>query len=160
MRLFWIVSSIFLSLLSASAAPYADPRHHQQGRPRFSTVIPPDWTFQPEEGRYISPDGSSWFAASASPVGSESLPAHMNRFARQQGERVTYFRREPDWIAVSGFKGTRIFYRKAVVACGGKVWHHVEFEYPADRKRLMDPFVSRASYAVDHAETSDCVEGR
>jgi serine/threonine-protein kinase len=37
----------------------------------------------------------------------------MDRIARQEGETVTYFRREPDWIAVSGFKGGRIFYRKA-----------------------------------------------
>ena len=41
-------------------------------------------------------------------------------------------RRERDWIAVSGFKRSRIYYRKAVVACEGKVWHYVEFEYPAD----------------------------
>jgi hypothetical protein len=25
--------------------------------------------------------------------------------------------------------------RKAILACGGKVWHHIEFEYPASRKR-------------------------
>ena len=82
----------------------------------------------------------------------------MDRITRQEGETVTYFRREPDWIAVSGFKAGRIFYRKAVLACGGKVWHHIEFEYPAALKRRMDPFVNRASYSIDHAETIDCIE--
>jgi len=84
----------------------------------------------------------------------------MDRFARQEGETVTYFRRNPDWIVVSGFKGGRIFYRKAVIACGGTVWHHIEFEYPAARKRQMDSFVNRASYTVDHSETSDCRKAR
>jgi hypothetical protein len=46
----------------------------------------------------------------------------------QEGHRT--LRRETDWLAVSGFKGDRIFYRKAVIACGGTVWHHIEFEYP------------------------------
>ena len=78
----------------------------------------------------MSPDVSSWFAPHASPVGSEPNARHMDRIARQEGETVTYFRREPDWTAVSGFKAGRIFYRKAVLACGGKVWHHIEFEYP------------------------------
>jgi hypothetical protein len=47
-----------------------------------------------------------------------------------------------------------------VLACGGKVWHHIEFEYPAGLKRRMDPFVNRASYSVDHAENDSCEEPR
>lgn len=143
------------------AAPYRmDPRHHLEGRPNPAQVVPSGWRFRREEGRYVSADGSSWFAASASPVASEPIAAHMDRIARQDGENVTYFRREADWIAVSGFRGSRIFYRKAVVACGGKVWHYIEFEYPAARKRQMDPFVNRASYTIDHAENSDCRKRR
>jgi hypothetical protein len=84
----------------------------------------------------------------------------MDRMVRQEGEVITYFRREPDWIAVSGFKGGRIFYRKAVLACGGTVWHHIEFEYPAALKRRMDPFVNRASDSIDHAENDSCEEPR
>jgi len=157
-----ILAALFLLPLNALlAAPYrVDPRHHHEGRPNPATVVPSGWRLDREEGRYVSPDGSAWFAASASPVGSESITAHMDRFARQEGETVTYFRRNPDWIVVSGFKGGRIFYRKAVIACGGTVWHHIEFEYPAARKRQMDSFVNRASYTVDHSETSDCRKAR
>jgi hypothetical protein len=151
-----------MSATSASlAAPYRiDPRHHQDGRPNAATVIPLDWQLQRDQGRYISPDGSSWFAPHASPIGSEPIPVQMDRIAKREGEKVTYLRREPDWIAVSGFKGGRIFYRKAVVACRGKVWHHIEFEYPAALKRRMDPFVNRASYSIDHAENDSCTEPR
>ena len=158
MRVASLTSLILLATVSAPlAAPYRiDSRHHQEGRPDAATLVPPDWRLQRDEQRYVSPDGSSWFAPHASPVGSEPIARHMDRIARQEGETVTYFRREPDWIAVSGFKAGRIFYRKAVLACGGKVWHHIEFEYPAALKRRMDPFVNRASYSIDHAETTDC----
>ncbi len=157
-----LFTALFLlpGLNPLAAAIRIDTRHHQQGNPNPASVIPSDWRFERNEGRYVSPDGSSWFAASASPVGSESIAAQMDRFARQEGESVTYFRRKPDWIVVSGFKGSRIFYRKAVVACGGKVWHYIEFEYPAARKRQMDSFVNRASYTIDHSENSDCRESR
>ena len=162
MRLALLTWLILLATLGALvAAPYRiDSRHHQDGRPDPATVIPPGWQLQRDEGRYVSPDGSSWFAPHASLVGSEPIAAQMDRMARREGERVTYFRRERDWIAVSGFKGGRIFYRKAVVACGGTVWHLIEFEYPAARKRQMDPFVNRASYSIDHAENDSCEEPR
>ena len=58
--------------------------------------------------------------------------------ASQPGEQITYQKRESDWGAISGFKGSKIFYRKAVLACGGTVWHAIAFEYPAARKREMD----------------------
>ena len=64
-----------------------------------------EWT----GSRYVSPDGSSWFAAYALPVAAEPVATHMDTIAAQKGEAVTYFRREQDWLAVSGFKGDRIF---------------------------------------------------
>jgi len=160
MRVASLTSLILLGTVGASlGGPYRiDSRHHQDGRPSPAAVVPPGWTLQPDQRRYVSPDGSSWFAPHASPVGSEPIAVHMNRIAKQEGETVTYFRREPDWIAVSGFKGGRIFYRKAVLACGGAVWHHVEFEYPAALKQRMDAFVNRASYSIDHAENDSCRE--
>jgi serine/threonine-protein kinase len=82
----------------------------------------------------------------------------MQSVAFAEGETLTYLRGERDWIAVSGTKGNRIFYRKAVIACGGKVWHHIAFEYPLERKRAMDPFVSRAAAIVDQAENDGCDE--
>ena len=167
MRVVLMTSLILLATTGAiMAAPYrVDPRHHQEGRLNAATVVPSNWRLERDEGngrgnRYISPDGSSWFAPNALPIGTEPIALQMNRIARRDGEQMTYLRREPDWIAVSGFRGGKIFYRKAVVACGGKVWHHIEFEYPAALKRSMDAFVTRASYSIDHAENQDCEEPR
>jgi hypothetical protein len=167
MRVALSTSLILLATLGASlAAPYrVDPRHHQDGHPNAATVVPSRWRLEPLEGawrgsRYVSPDGSSWFAAYALPVDAEPVAAHMDTIARQEGEAITYFRREQDWLAVSGFKGNRIFYRKAVIACGGTVWHHIAFEYPAARKRQMDRFVIQASQSIDRAEYDSCEEPR
>ena len=160
----WIVIvPLWLAAISPAATrPYvSDQRHHQQGRPEATQIVPPDWRSQPQDRRlggrhYISPDGQSRFAAYATPVRQEPVTSHMDAFASGEDERVTYRRRERDWLAVSGFKGDRIFYRKAILACGGKVWHHIEFEYPASRKREMDAFVIRASHAIDQAENDNC----
>ena len=155
------LSVTLLIFLATSGAPIAAPRHHQDGHPNATAVVPPGWRLEPHDGtwrgnRYISPDSSSWFAAYVLPITAESVAAHMDVLTVQKGEAVTYLRRETDWLAVSGFKGDRIFYRKAVIACGGTVWHHIEFEYPASRKRQMDPFILRASQSIDHAENDSC----
>jgi serine/threonine-protein kinase len=57
---------------------------------------------------------------------------------------------------VSATKGDRIVYRKAVLACAGKSWHHVAFEYPQGQKRDMDAFITRAADALDHTENDGC----
>jgi serine/threonine-protein kinase len=80
----------------------------------------------------------------------------MQSVAFAEGETLAYVRGERDWIAVSGSKGDRIFYRKAIIACGGKVWHHIAFEYPMALKREMDSYVTRAAYIVDRAENDGC----
>ena len=70
-----------------------------------------------------------------------------------EGETLTYLRGERDWIAVSGSKGDRIFYRKAIIACGGKVWHHIAFEYPIALKREMDTYVTRQPLSLIKQKT-------
>src|SRR5262249_4992628 len=97
----------------------------------------------------------SWLNAYASWTATEPITSHMQSVAFAEGETVTYLRGERDWVAVSGIKGDRIFYRKAVIACGGKVWHHVVFEYPITL-RQMDPFVIRAAAIIDQAENDGC----
>jgi hypothetical protein len=108
--------------------------------------------------RFLSPDGSSWLAVYASLTAAEPIASHMQSIAFAEGETLTYLRGERDWIVVSGTKGDRFFYRKAVIACGGKVWHHMAFEYPAERKQAMDAFVIRAAAIIDLAENDGCEE--
>ena len=104
----------------------------------------------------MSCDDSSWLNAYASLTATEPIASHMQSVAFAEGETVTYLRGERDWIVVSVTKGDRIFYRKAVIAYGGKVWHHVAFEYPITLKQQMDPFVIRAAAIVAQAENDGC----
>jgi hypothetical protein len=108
----------------------------------------PNWTGQ----RYLSPDSAAWFAVYETPVEQESIAAHMKTIVFVDGEVITYLRGERNWVAVSGVKGDRIFYRKAVLACGGKSWHHVALEYPAAEQRHMEKVVVRAAAATDGNE--------
>jgi hypothetical protein len=104
--------------------------------------IPAGWQLQPPDPqwdgkRYISPDGQSWFAAYKLPADRTSSD-HMKALAFGDDETLTYIQGERSWIAASGFKGSRIFYRQAILACGGTAWHHIAFEYPAELKQTMD----------------------
>src|SRR4029077_15264839 len=74
--------------------------------------------------------------------------ATADQFAPPPTEQVTYERRGSDWVVSSGYRGDRIFYRRAMVACRGKKWRHIEFEYPASEKRYFDNFVTRTSFAL------------
>ena len=128
---------------------------------RATDLVPPEWRLQPPDPnwkgkRYVSPDDAAWFAAYATPVEQEPIGAHMRAIAFVDGEEITHLRGERDWIAVSGLKAERIFYRKAALACGGKSWRHVAFEYPAHAKRSMDEFVIRAARALDSSVNDGC----
>lgn len=126
-----------------------------------AAMVPPNWQLQPADQnwqgrRFVSPDGSSWLAAYSFPTANESMTKHLQSVAFAEGETVTYLRGEHDWIVVSGTKDDRIFYRKATVACGGKVWHHIAFEYPGALRREMDPYVLRAAAIIDRAQNDGC----
>jgi hypothetical protein len=57
---------------------------------------------------------------------------------------------------VSGLKGDRVYYRKAALACGGTIWRHIAFEYPAQQKPLLDRVVERATQAFDRLADEAC----
>jgi len=119
----------------------------------YHSIVPSDWTLLREdptshERRFISPSGDAWLALYAEPADREPIQAHIAQVRQHENEKITYEREERTWIVVSGYIGDRIFYRKAMLACGGQVWHHLAFEYPAIQKRAFDLFVTRASYAL------------
>jgi hypothetical protein len=126
-----------------------------------SRLVPADWREEPADPqlkgqRYVSPDGNASFIAYTVAAGEDGIPGHLKAVAFGDGEQVTYLRGERTWIAVSGFKQGRIFYRAAVLACGGDRWHHIAFDYPASVKGEMREFVERASTTVRNSENSWC----
>jgi hypothetical protein len=123
--------------------------------------IPADWQLAPPDPkwsgkRFVSPDGQAWFAAYSTDVAKEPIEAHMRAVAFADGETLTSIQGESDWIAVSGTKGDRIFYRKAVIACGGRTWHHIAFEYPIAMRHYVEPMVRRAATAVEVSDGTGC----
>jgi serine/threonine-protein kinase len=141
-----------IATLTGSAAA-RDLRPYQDARSGAAAVVPAEWRELPPDERwlgtrFVSPDGSSWLAIYAA-LPTDSIEAHMDATARVDGETVTLLVRRPGWLVVSGRKGDRIFFRKAMLACHGTVWHHVAAEYPADRQRLYDPLVSIVSRSLE-----------
>jgi hypothetical protein len=145
---------------------HKQPRHRDARWPapvetETADFQPPGWTLQPPDPkwtgkRFVSPDGRAWFAAYSTEVAQEPVPAHMRAIAFVDGETPTFIRGESDRIAVAGTKGDHMFYRKAVIACGGRTWHHIAFEYPIDMSRYVEPMLRQASMAVDAGENDGC----
>ncbi len=125
-------------------------------------MIPPDWKKQPSDqtaldgARFVSPDGSASFDFYTTAAHNEPIANHMKGFAFGDGDEITSLAGERTWIAASGFKGDRLFYRKAALACGGDRWHHIAFDYPISARRSMQDFIKRAVEKLDSGENEGC----
>ena len=144
--------------------PSSDDADNGRGRGRsgqtVAALIPSDWTADPQKNdwdgkRFVSPDGASWIALYKSVAGKEPTADHMKNVAFAPGETITYLRGERTWIAVSGYKDSHIFYRKAMLVCGGAAWNHVAMEYPIELKARLDPLVTSIAQALDNTQ-ADC----
>ncbi len=134
-----------------------------ENRPNPATrlAIPPGWTEQSSDSkpggkRVVSPGGRAWFETYTTDVSAEPIPAHMRSFAFGTNETLTFIRGQSDRIEVAGVKGDRRFYRKAIIACAGRVWHQIAFEYPLDMRQYMQALLQSASSAVDASENVGC----
>jgi hypothetical protein len=112
----------------------------------FRAIVPNSWTLLPRAPdslgrRFTSPSGDAWLWYFAVPARAQG------RSPTARGQ-ATYEARGADWTVTSGYRGDRIFYRRAMLACHNTKWRQIEFEYPASEKRLFDNFVTRTSYAL------------
>jgi len=147
-------SLVFVLLLAPAAA------QHVQVQNDFRSIAPRNWTLLPygkdNERRFVSPQRDAWLSLYATHV-EGSTAAHLERWGVKPGEQVTYEKRGRDWAVISGYTGgDRIFYRRTMLACGGRKWHDLDFEYPARDKRAMDEFVTRASHALAAYRSIGC----
>jgi hypothetical protein len=160
MRTICLVGLVAAFTLTAADARRLEPRSTDPQRQGIAAVVPPDWIVQPPDPnwhgkRLTSPDGGASLAVSEELAGKD-VGAYMRSFAERDGERVTYLRRGQSWIVVSGFRDNRIFYRKAMLACADRSWHHIAFDYPAAEKRAYDRFVTLASRALATHRNEGC----
>ena len=137
------------------------PEQSSSARALFTALIPREWRREPPDpnrqgNRFVSPSGDSWLVFYSTPADQEPIEQHWKTVAFVEGEDLTYLQREPNWVAVAGFKGERSFYRKAMLACSGRQWRHIAFEYPAQAKRDFEPLVTRMGRALDRAIDDDC----
>lgn len=152
-----IKSIVFSILLLTAESAHAQPVPTGYD---FRGIIPHDWRkVPPPRGvnavGFASPRGDAWIVFKAEPA-RRSVVAQLTQLSRVRGGHITYERNGGTWIVVSGFNGNRIFYRKAMLACGGRAWHYLEFEYPAAQKRAFDDFVTRSSRALGDYGSSGC----
>jgi hypothetical protein len=158
--------AFILALSAGSAGAQSDDQAREQRfrageRPGLTGLVPADWKLEPLDpnwkgARFTSPDGQSWLAFYATPADRGSLELHLREIISVKGEDITYLQRKRDWVAVSGFRGDRIFYRKVTLACSGTSWRHIAFEYPAQQKRAFDRLVTRVSHALASVDERGC----
>jgi len=159
-----LVPDSYLPRHNAPAMGRSEPHQSEGSRsgvaPQAASggVIPPDWKVQPLDngGRFLSPDGSASFAYYTTAGHDEPITEHMKSFAFGDGEEMTSLAGERTWISASGFKGDRLFYRQAALACGGDRWHHIAFEFAANAKRSMQEFIKRAVEKLNSGQNEGC----
>jgi hypothetical protein len=147
-----------------------DPRPESIGSARrggesnILALVPRDWRLQPPDSnwqgnRFVAPEGDAWLAFYAREADEPSRDQHLKAVGFVEGEDITYLQREGDWLAVSGLNGEkhdRIFYRKVVLSCGGRLWRHFALEHPAAAKRAFEPLVASLSQELDRAADAGC----
>ncbi|WP_244620578.1 hypothetical protein [Methylosinus sporium] len=154
------------TLLWAGSSLHAEGwRLYRNARFGTTAVVPKDWTIgaapENDDGRvFTSPDRRSEITVYGGYRSFQKEQEIADRLAPGEGETVTYRKQAKDWLAVSGTKGDRIFYRKSILSCRGAIWNTVSIEYPASDKKKFDALVTRVSHSLrpgraDEAPT-DC----
>ena len=155
MRPFRPLGTVATILCLVAASAYSPGASAREADVPFQSIAPDTWTLLPRAPdtlgrRFVSPSRNAWlwyFAVSAN-----RNPAHLPAAT----EQVTYAARGGDWIVTSGYKGNRIFYRRAMLACNNTKWRQIEFEYPAWEKRRFDSFVTQTSFALRAYKERGC----
>jgi hypothetical protein len=143
-----------LALTIATSALAQDWRGYTN--PRFGTraEVPRDWKMgdapENDDGRvFTAPDGRASITVYGSLHVFDSIGEAMDILeAPKDGETVTYRQRTARAITVSGTKGERIFYRKALLSCRDRIWNGVSIEYPAADKQNFDALVTRVAKSL------------
>jgi len=149
------------ALLVAAPALAESWRSYHNDRFGQSADYPTGWTKGEEpannDGRiFTSPDGTARVTISGSRALDERTEEMKRAAEPLDGEDVTYSKKGKDWVVLSGMRNSdRIFYRKALLSCGGTVWNTVDIEYPAQDKAKYDKLTAHIAASLRAGEGYD-----
>jgi serine/threonine-protein kinase len=144
---------LVVAALAASPAFAENWRRYHNERFGVSAETPAGWTMGEapvnDDGRkFSSPDGTAQVVIS----GMFALDARDEEFARRaeplDGETVSYAKRGDGWIVLSGLRDGRVFYRKSLLSCGGRVWNDLDIAYPQEDKARYDGIVAHMAASL------------
>ena len=142
------VRATLFSLCVASLVPHTT--HAAEWRTytatRFGAIadVPRDWVMDPppdnDDGRlFRSPNRQAQIVIGGSYITDDVASALRDAVS---GIGLTYKRIGSDWAVASGVEGSRIFYRRSVIACHNRIINTVEITYPLSQKQAFDPLLS------------------
>jgi hypothetical protein len=144
-----VSASLFVLLAGTLAAEAQVFRTYVASSSGTTARVPADWRSQPmkaadtREGQvFVSPSGKSMLAIYTMSTSTRDRAQAADEPAAPD-ERITYRANGRNWFVRSGFKGSdRIFYRKMIFACDGRIAHLLAFDYPAAERREHDRLVT------------------
>ncbi len=157
-----VVAGFLCVVFSGAVAQAREPNIPWQTyrNAQFGTevTLPQSWRFKEDVNNgagatYTSPNGQGnaiIFASSARNTDVTTL------LSADRGERVTYRFNKGNVVVMSGFHGDKIFYRKHVLGCNGRMWNHLVVTYPAQAKKLFDPVLNKMVFSLQAGQGSFC----
>ena len=123
--------------------------------------VPAKWIVDPppmnDDGRiFRSPNGRAQITVSGGFVIETKEEEIASRAEPGIGETITYQKRGPGWIIVSGTKGDRIFYEKWILTCHDTIWNDLRIEYPEADKPKYDALVTHVSASLRMGHNYAC----
>jgi len=145
-----------VATLAAHAAQAAEWRTYTATRFGAIADVPRDWAMDPppanDDGRvFRSPDRQAQIVIGGSHITDDAASVLQDAVS---GVGVTYQRIGPNWAVASGVEGSRIFYRRSVIACHGRIIDAVEITYPQSQKQAYDRLVEHVSRSLHSARAS------
>ena len=129
--------SLCLTVLGADFT--AASEWHTFTATRFGAIadVSSNWSMDPSpvnnDGRvFRSPDRQAQIAISGSFI-TEDVASTLRDAA--SGVGVTYQSIGPNWAVASGLEGSKIFYRRSIIACRNRILNTVEITYPESQKQ-------------------------
>ena len=150
------VALFCVATLAAHATQAAEWRTYTATRFGAIADVPGDWAIDPppadDDGRvFRSPDRQAQIVIGGSHITDDIASVLQDAVS---GVGVTYKRIGPDWAVASGVEGSRIFYRRSVIACHGRIINAVEITYPQSQKQAYDLLVEHVSKSLHSAKAS------